>query len=90
MFCCCSLHFSVLLLVSTQTSEPRHCCNHSAGVALNARFITVVFSRDEHWTGLGLDWIRPMTNFAGFGLEPDWKLPHNLGIGPELDCVNGK
>jgi len=36
-----------------------------------------------------------MTNFAGFGLEPDffpklWKLPHNLGIGPELDCVNGK
>jgi len=25
--------------------------------------------RDEHWTGLGLDWIRTMTDFVGFDLD---------------------
>jgi len=37
-------------------------------------------SRDEHWTGLGLDWIRTMTNFVEFGLDPDCKLLHKFRI----------
>ena len=31
---------------------------------------------DEHWTGLGLDWIRAMTNFVDFGLDQDCKILH--------------
>jgi len=30
-------------------------------------------ARDEHWTGIGLDWIRTVTNFVEFGLDPDCK-----------------
>ena len=41
--------------------------------------------RDEHWTGLGLDWIRTIANFIEFGLDPDCKSPQNLGHGPVLD-----
>ena len=37
------------------------------------------------WTGSGL-----VTNFAEFGLDPYLKLPQNLGLGPDLDWVNGK
>jgi len=37
-------------------------------------------SRDEHWTGLGLDWIRTMTNFLEFELDPDCKMLHKFGI----------
>jgi len=44
-------------------------------------FAIVVQSRYEHWTGLGLDWIRTMTNFADAGLDPDI----NLGSGPVLN-----
>jgi len=47
-------------------------------------------TRDEHWTGLGLDWIRAMKNFAGFGLGPDCKLLRKYRIRPELDYVFGK
>jgi len=31
-----------------------------------------------------------MTNFAEFGLDPDWKLSPNLGLGPDSGRVNGK
>jgi len=31
-----------------------------------------VGSIDEHWTALGLDWIRTMTKFVDFGLDPDY------------------
>jgi len=34
---------------------------------------SLVSGRDEHWTELGLDWIRTMTNFVELGL-------------PGLDC----
>jgi len=27
-------------------------------------------NRDEHWTGLALDWIRTISNFVEFGLDP--------------------
>jgi len=30
-------------------------------------------TRDEHWTGLGLDWIQTLTNFVEFGLDPGCK-----------------
>jgi len=43
-----------------------------------------VHGGDEHGTGLGSDWIRTMTNFAEFRLDPDWKFPQNLGLGPDL------
>jgi len=46
--------------------------------------------RDEHWTGLGLDWIRTIANFVEFGLAPDCKTLQNLGYRPDLDLVNGK
>ena len=46
--------------------------------------------RDEHWTGLGLDWIRTIANFVEFGLDPGCKSFQNLGSGPDLDWVNGK
>ena len=37
--------------------------------------LLVVFtSRDEHWTGLGLDWIGTLTNFVEFGLYPDCEM----------------
>ena len=49
-----------------------------------------VCSRDEHWTGLGSDWIRTMTNF----LILDWirtvKRFIKLWSGSDLDWVNGK
>jgi len=32
-----------------------------------------VQSRAEMSTGLGLDWIRTVTNFVDFGLDPDCK-----------------
>ena len=48
------------------------------------------WGRAEHWTGLGLDWIRTMTNL----LILDWirtvKCFINLGSGPDSDWVNGK
>jgi len=34
--------------------------------------VTRVWGRDEHWTGLRLDWIRNITNPVGFGLDPDY------------------
>jgi len=42
--------------------------------------IIVVVDRDEHWTRLGLDWIRTMTNFVELGLGPDCKLLHKFRI----------
>jgi len=36
--------------------------------------------RDEHWTGLGLDWIRTMMNFVEFGLDRNCKLLHKFRI----------
>jgi len=35
---------------------------------------------DEHWSGLGLDWIRTMTNFVDFGLDPNCQLLHKFRI----------
>ena len=50
-----------------------------------------VHSRDEHFTGLGMVWIRSTANFVEFGLEPDCKSFQNLGTGPDLDFrVDGK
>jgi len=40
--------------------------------------------RDEHWTGLGSDWIR-IANFVEFRLDADYKSLQNLGSGPDLD-----
>ena len=37
-------------------------------------------SRDEHRTGLGLDWTRTMTNFVDFGLDPACKMLHKFRI----------
>ena len=34
-------------------------------------------TRDEYGTGLGLDWIRTMTKFVEFGLDPACKLLHH-------------
>jgi len=41
--------------------------------------------KDEHWTGLGLDWIRTIANFVEFGLDPNCKSLQNSGSGPDLD-----
>jgi len=51
-----------------------------------------ISGRDEHWTGLGLDWIRTIANFVEFRLDPDSKTLQNLGSGPgpDLGLVNGK
>jgi len=35
--------------------------------------ILVPSLRDEPWTGLGLDWVRTITNFVVFGLDPGYK-----------------
>jgi len=48
-------------------------------------YLNSVCVRDEHWTGLGMDWIRTMTNFVDFGLDPDCEMFTNLGSGPDLD-----
>jgi len=53
-------------------------------------FQRVICTRDEHWTGLGLDWIWNIANFVEFGLDPDCRTLQNLGSGPDLDLVNGK
>jgi len=47
-------------------------------------------TRHEHWTGLGLGWIRTIANFVEFGLDPGCKTLQNLGSRPDLDSVNGK
>jgi len=39
-----------------------------------------LYIREEHWTGLGLDWIRAMTNFVDFGLDPECKMFHKFRI----------
>jgi len=44
-----------------------------------------VRSRDEHWTGLGLDWIRSIANFAEVSIDPECKALQNLGSGQDLD-----
>jgi len=41
------------------------------GTGAASEFEKVTPTRDEHWTGLGLDWIRATTNFVEFGLDPD-------------------
>jgi len=43
-----------------------------------------------HWTGLGLDWIWAIANVVEFGLDLDYKSLQNLGLGQDLDGVNGK
>jgi len=45
--------------------------------------------RDEHWTGLGSDWIRSLMNFVDFGLDWTAKCSINLGSEPDLDWVDG-
>jgi len=47
-------------------------------------------TRDEHWTGLGLDWIRTIANFVKFGSDQDCKSLPNLGTRLDLDWVNAK
>jgi len=49
-----------------------------------------VRTRGEQWTELGVDWIRCMTNFVGFGLVRTVIFFINLGSRPELDWDNGK
>ena len=39
----------------------------------------------EHWTGLGLDWIRIIAYFVEFGLDPSCKAFKKFGLGPDLD-----
>jgi len=53
-------------------------------------YIKASHNRDEHWTGLALDWTRTIANFVGFRLNPGCKSLQNLGFGPDLDLVNGK
>jgi len=36
-----------------------------------------ICSRDEQWTGLGLDWIRTTTNVVDFGSDPGCKMHQN-------------
>ena len=48
----------------------------------------LLFSRDEHWTWLGLDWNRTIANFVEFGLDPGYKFLWNVGSGADLDWVN--
>ena len=62
--------------------EPESLFNFGSGRRLR--------SRDEHLTGLGLDWIRTIANFVEFRLDPDCKSLRKLGTGPDLDWVNGK
>jgi len=38
------------------------------------------YTKDEHWTGLGSDWIRTMTNCVDFGLDPDCKMLNKFWI----------
>jgi len=40
-------------------------------VAIGSVFIVMVFIY-EHWTGLGLDWIRTIANFVELGLDLDY------------------
>jgi len=42
-------------------------------------------ARDEHGTGLRLDWIRTIANVVEFGLGPDYKSLQNFGLGPDWD-----
>jgi len=37
-------------------------------------------SRDEHWTGLDLDWILTITNFFDIGLDPDCEMVHKFRV----------
>jgi len=47
-------------------------------------------SRDEHWNGLELDWIRTIAIFVDVGLDPDCKSLQNLGTRHDLDRANVK
>jgi len=51
--------------------------------AMLLRHCPEVQSRDEHWTGLGLNWIRSMTVFVTFGLDPGGNCFINLGSRPD-------
>jgi len=44
-----------------------------------------ISSSVEHWTGLGLYWIRAIAHFVAFGLEADCQSLQNLGTGADLD-----
>ena len=38
----------------------------------------ITSGRNEHWPGLNLDWIRTMTDFVGFGLDPGCDFLHKF------------
>jgi len=40
---------------------------------MKCKKVLELLGRDELWSGLGLDWIRIIANFVGFGLDPDCK-----------------
>jgi len=49
-----------------------------------------LISRNEHWTGHGLDWNRTMTNLLVLDCIRLVNCFIKLGSGPDLDWVNGK
>jgi len=40
--------------------------------------------KDEHWTGLGLEWMRTIANFVDIGLDPNCKSLENSVSGPDV------
>jgi len=51
-----------------------------SGLARDETRKHVVHGRDEHCTGLGSNWIRTMTNFVDFGLDPGCKMLQKFRI----------
>jgi len=53
--------------------------NHSVATKVSET-IWHLLGRDEHWTGLRLDWIRTITNFVDFGFDPDCNMLQKFRI----------
>jgi len=69
---------------------PNYTVRHTCRAICTATFTVSVGTRDENWTGLGVDWIRTIAHFVEFGLDLDCKILQNLGSGLDLDLDNGK
>ena len=82
---CCSSRTSLSWWITQSTQHHRRGCNSRLWFFFSSDpilFCRDEHGRDEHWTELGWDWIRPLTNFVGFG--------YKLETGTDLDWLNGK
>jgi len=68
--CCLVLPFRLQVLARSIGSIQTEQYLFLWEVLYMTRVVWDMYARDEHWTGLGFDWIRTIANFFDFELDP--------------------